>query len=191
MSQPPESTALPAPFRDDVASLRQALATPERPDVALSEVRAPQRTAPYAVAFTADVRRRQTVVATGRFVVLHDPAGQRGWQGHTRVVALVQADTDQEMAGDAALTAVGWGWLTEALADRGAQHTAAAGTVTRTISSRFGQLDALDDSGVEIRASWTPLQVDGGHQLAAHLGAWSDVLCAAAGLPPRGVAALR
>ena len=43
-------------------------------------------------------------------------------------------------------------------------------------------------SEVEVRASWTPVgdELD----LVRHLGAWSDLLCATAGLPPPGVSAL-
>jgi hypothetical protein len=42
-------------------------------------------------------------VASGRFVVLHDPAGQDGWRGDTRIVAFVSADVESEMAADPAL----------------------------------------------------------------------------------------
>jgi hypothetical protein len=96
------------------------------------------------------------------------------------------------MAADPALAAVGWQWLTESLSDRGALHTAAGGTVTRTVSCRFGSLeDDAEKSEVEIRASWTALpQADGVLDLGEHLRAWCDLLCATAGLPPPGVAAL-
>ena len=59
--------------------------------------------------------------------------------------------------------ATGWSWLTDSLSDRGAEHTAAGGTVTRTVSCRFGQIEDADEaSEVEVRASWTPLADDGG-----------------------------
>ena len=131
-------------------------------------------------------------MASGRFVVLHDPAGQDGWRGDTRVVAFVSADVEAEMAADPALAQVGWSWLTDALHDRAAAHTAAGGTVTRTVSCRFGQIsDAEEVSEVEIRASWTPIaEPDGTLDLTGHLLAWCDLLCATAGLPPPGVVAL-
>jgi hypothetical protein len=131
-------------------------------------------------------------VASGRFVVLHDPAGQDGWRGDTRVVAFVSADVEAEMAADPALAQVGWSWLTDSLQDRDASHTAAGGTVTRTVSCRFGQIEDADEvSEVEVRASWTPLpDRDGTMDLGVHLLAWCDLLCATAGLPPPGVYAL-
>ena len=97
------------------------------------------------------------------------------------------------MAADPALGAVGWSWLTDALADRGALHVAAGGTVTRTSSTRFGALaEPAEACEVEIRASWTAVAgADGGTDLGLHLRAWCDLLCATAGLPPPGVTSLR
>jgi hypothetical protein len=188
-----EPPVLPAPFRAAVEGLRAALGSHGRPGLELEEVPAPKRLAPYAVAVSAEVGRGDEQVASGRFVVLHDPAGQDGWRGDTRVVAFVSADVEAEMAADPALAQVGWSWLTDSLRDRDAAHTAAGGTVTRTVSCRFGQLeDAEEASEVEVRASWTPLPDSGGEMdLGVHLLAWCDLLCATAGLPPPGVLALR
>jgi len=183
---------VPEPFRAALVGLRNALASPERPGLDLHEVPAPKRLAPYAVAVSAEICRDDEQVASGRFVVLHDPDGQDGWRGDTRVVAFVSADVEAEMAADPALAQVGWSWLTESLQDRGAGHTAAGGTVTRTVSCRFGQIEDADEaSEVEVRASWTPLpDTDGRLDLGVHLLAWCDLLCATAGLPPPGVLAL-
>jgi hypothetical protein len=187
-----EKAAVPAGFAAATGTLLTALAESIRPGLALREVPAPRKLAPFAVAVSADVSRGDEEVASGRFVVLHDPAGQDGWRGDTRIVAFVSADVEAEMAADPALAAVGWQWLTESLEGRGALHTAAGGTVTRTVSSRFGSLEEPDEaSEVEIRASWTALpQADGAMDLGEHLRAWCDLLCATAGLPPPGVAAL-
>ena len=85
------------------------------------------------------------------------------------------------MAADPVLTAVTWSWLEESLDDRGANWSAASGTVTRTSSESFGALDERPPVGeVELRASWTPLD----SQLGAHLRAWGDVLARLGGLPP-------
>jgi hypothetical protein len=183
---------VPEPFRSALAGLREAVATTLRPGLELTEVPAPKRLAPHAIAVAATVLRDDEEVASGRFVVLHDPAGQEGWRGDTRVVAFVQADIDPEMAADPALGEVGWSWLTESLQQRGALHTAAGGTVTRTVSCRFGQLeDPAEASEVEVRASWTPQPPAGSDvDLGPHLLAWCDLLGATAGLPPPGVAAL-
>jgi hypothetical protein len=187
-----EPPAAPEAFRAATATLFAALAGAARPGLALHEVPAPRKLAPYAVAVSADVTRGDDQVATGRFIVLHDPAGQDGWRGDTRIVAFVSADVEAEMGADPSLAAVGWSWLTESLSDRGALHTAAGGTVTRTVSCRFGSLEEPDEaSEVEIRASWTALpQADGTVDLGEHLLAWCDLLCATAGLPPPGVTSL-
>lgn len=185
---------MPEPFRAALVGLRAAVAAPGRPGLSLEEVPAPKRLAPYAVAVSAEiVGADDEQVASGRFVVLHDPDGQDGWRGDTRVVAFVSADVEAEMAADPALAQVGWSWLTDSLSDRGAEHTAAGGTVTRTVSCRFGQIEDADEaSEVEVRASWTPLADDGGAlDLGIHLLAWCDLLCATAGLPPPGVVQLR
>ena len=197
-----EPTAPPTPlvpdgrFPEAVERLRALVAADEgahgRAGVHLHEVPAPRRLAPQAVAVAAEVERDGVEVASGRFVVLHDPEGQEGWRGDTRVVAFVQADVEPEMAADPALAEVGWSWLADALRDRGAQHVAAGGTVTRTVSVRFGQITEPDElSEVEVRASWTPVGSGADDlPLDLHLLAFCDLLCATAGLPPPGVAAL-
>jgi Protein of unknown function (DUF3000) len=193
LEPPPGQGTPPEAFRAAAATLFAALADAVRPGMTLHEVPAPRKLAPYAVAIAAEVKRGDDEVAHGRFVVLHDPAGQDGWRGDTRIVAFVSADVEPEMAADPSLAAVGWSWLTESLTDRGALHTAAGGTVTRTASCRFGSLEEPEEKNeVEIRASWTALaQPDGSLDLGEHLRAWCDLLCATAGLPPPGVAALR
>lgn len=183
----------PERFTEAAAALRAVVEEPQRTGLTLHEVPAPRRLAPHALAIAAEVERDGDEVGSGRFVVLHDPDGQEGWRGDTRVVAFVSAEVDAEMAADPALGEVGWSWLGEALQDRGARHTAAGGTVTRTVSSRFGHIAEPEEaSEVEVRASWTPLAGDDGDlQLAAHLRAFCDLLCATAGLPPPGVTTLR
>jgi Protein of unknown function (DUF3000) len=189
----------PPAFTRAVASLRAARS---RPEVRLSEVRPPQRLAPFAVAISGsvpapgglpdgypDAEADGDELATGRLVVLHDPDGHESWHGTTRLVAYVRADLDPEMAGDPLLASVGWSWLLEALQGHGAQVTAAGGTVTRASSESFGALaEQRATAELEVRASWSPLEDD----LTAHLAGWCDLLCYAAGLPPLtpGVASL-
>jgi hypothetical protein len=182
----------PERFRDAAAAVREVLAGTTRPGLALREVPAPRRLAPHALAVAAEIERDGEEVASGRFVALHDPEGQEGWRGDTRVVAFVSAEVEAEMAADPALAEVGWDWLVEALRERGAAHLAAGGTVTRTVSSRFGHIAEPEEaSEVEIRASWTPQPDDADRlDLASHLLAFCDLLCATAGLPPPGVATL-
>ncbi|MDH4353336.1 MAG: DUF3000 domain-containing protein [Actinomycetota bacterium] len=173
-----EQEAIPEPFSRAMTSLR---AVRLRPEVELDEAPAPQRLAPFAVALTADVVVHGDELATGRFVVLHEPDGHETWDGDFRVVTFARASLDVEMATDPVLTGVGWAWLLEALAEHGADFRAPSGTVTRVASESFGAMaDRPATAELEVRASWTPLDDD----LGIHLAAWSDLLCTAGGLPP-------
>ncbi|MEV4842352.1 DUF3000 domain-containing protein [Micromonospora matsumotoense] len=176
--------ALPETFARAVAGLRSV--TP-REEIVLEEVGAPQRLAPYAFALSATVLRDDDEVADGRLILLHDPAGHDAWQGTLRLVTYVTAELEVDLAADPLLPGVGWTWLTDALEAHEARYRAAGGTVTQTVSTRFGDLAGPPAAGdVEIRASWTPL----GEDLAAHLSAWCALLASTAGLPPPGVTAL-
>ncbi|TDB71119.1 MULTISPECIES: DUF3000 domain-containing protein [unclassified Micromonospora] len=176
--------ALPEIFARAVAGLRSV--TP-RAEIELEEVGAPQRLAPYAFALSAAVLRDEDEVATGRLVLLHDPAGHEAWRGTLRLVTYVTAELEVDLAADPLLPGVGWTWLTDALEAYDARHRAAGGTITQTMSTRFGQLAGPPAVGdIEIRASWTPLDAD----LGPHLEAWCALLASTAGLPPPGVTAL-
>jgi hypothetical protein len=159
-----------------------------RPEVALEEIPAPQRIAPYAVAVSADVLLDDEELATGRFVLLHDPAGQEAWQGTFRAVTFVRAALEPELGSDPMVGQVGWSWMHEALVGAGATYAAAGGTVTRVVSESFGALaDRPATVEIELRASWTPRD-----DVARHLQAWAALLCTVGGLPPlpEGVASL-
>lgn len=178
------STAVPATFARAVDALR---ATQPRPEILLEEAAAPQRLAPFAFAMTAAVLRDDEEIASGRLILLHDPTGHEAWEGTMRLVTYVDATLEPEMAIDSLLPAVGWSWLTDALDGNGATYRAAGGTVTQTLSTRFGDLAGPPTAAdIEIRASWTPLDDD----LQPHLVAWCALLASTAGLPPPGVAAL-
>ena len=178
------SSVFPETFARAVASLR---AVTPRPEIALEDLPAPQRLAPFAHAIAGTVCRDGEEVATGRLILLHDPAGQDAWAGTLRLVTYVTAELEPEMAADPLLPAVGWSWLTDALSAHGARYTAAAGTVTQTSSTRFGELSGPPTTAdLELRASWTPLHTD----LGSHVEAWYSLLASTAGLPPPGVTAL-
>jgi hypothetical protein len=178
----------PAPerFGRAVQTLRSARL---RSEVVITEVPAPQRIAPHAAALSADVVAGGEELATGRFVLLHDPAGQEAWEGSFRAVTFARATLEPEMGADPLLGQVGWSWLEECLDGAGARVCAAGGTVTRVVSESFaGLAERPATVEIEIRASWTPLDDD----LAPHLRGWADLLCTVAGLPPvpEGVASL-
>lgn len=178
---------MPADFAAALASLRDATL---RPEITVEETPAPARLAPHAVALVGEVTGDDgTELASGRFVLLHDPAGQEPWGGTFRIVSFVRACVEMEMATDPVLAEVAWSWLTEALDEHSAAWIAPSGTVTRTASQSFGSLQDRPPVGeAEVRASWTPCDLD----LGAHLAAWASLLAHLGGLPPipAGVAVL-
>lgn len=181
------------------------------PELSFEDVPAPRTLAPFATAMAATVEVGEAEVASGRLVLLYDPAGQDGWAGPLRIIVYIRAELDPEIAADPLIGQVGWSWLTEALANRTAGYAEPSGTVTRVVTEGFGAKEAeAAITGFELRASWSPaapgdpaavgpggapdrLPVPDGHLLDGHVAAWCDALCAAAGLPPLawGVAALR
>lgn len=180
------SNDVPAEFADALADLRgQGV----RPGVHVEEIAAPVRVAPYSVALSGEVAHDATgdddPAATGRFVVLHDPEGQESWQGTFRVVTLVRATLEPEMAADPLLADVAWSWIPECLElaglRPGTDALAEGGTVTRVLSKSFGALSGTPDAvDLELRVSWTPVDT----RLGAHLQAWTALLSTAAGIPP-------
>ncbi|HEX5566422.1 MAG TPA: DUF3000 family protein, partial [Streptomyces sp.] len=102
-----------------------------------------------------------------------------------RLVTLVRAELEPEMAADPLLPEVTWSWLTGALQARSVAYAEPGGTVTRVSSHSFGGLaDRAPRTEVEVRASWTPRKDFGDASSAGHLAAWCDLLCQCAGLPP-------
>ncbi|MFE7506847.1 DUF3000 domain-containing protein [Promicromonospora sp. NPDC057488] len=204
-SGPP--SGVPVDFAAALADLRSAAL---RAEVRLTEIPAPRRVAPFSVALSGDVLpgappgpqqadrsgdhdHDVDPLATGRFVVLHDPAGQEAWHGTFRVVTLVRATLEPEMAADPLLADVAWSWVGECLETAGltpgTDTLADGGTVTRVLSQSYGALEGTPGAvDLEIRASWTPV----GTRLGTHLRAWAALLTTAAGVPPlpEGVAAL-
>ncbi|MFJ8198631.1 DUF3000 domain-containing protein [Streptomyces sp. NPDC096152] len=175
----------PLPFRAAVEALRAARV---RPQVEIEQVPAPKRLAPFAYALEATVVDGEQELADGRLVMLHDPAGHEAWQGTFRLVTLVRAELEPEMAVDPLLPDVCWSWLTGALQARGLTYGEPSGTVTRASSHYFGGLSPRPAaSQIEIRASWTPREgLGGAPDTAAHLASWCDLLAQVAGLPPAG-----
>lgn len=174
------------------AAASALLSMPWRSELTIEEIPAPQRIAPHAVAIAADVDDAEEELGNGRLVLLHDPQGNPAWEGTFRCVTFARAGVDPEMVADPLLAEVGWSWLEEALARRGATYVAPSGTVTAVTSQSFGSME--DDPGraeVEIRASWTPVLSEGA-QIVNHIEAWQDLLCLVAGLPllPDGVVPL-
>lgn len=193
---------VPANFRFALVTLRQART---RSELRLEEIPAPARLAPFAVALGAEVVAPgeaapsgavhgpaaaalarasggdDVELATGRFILLHDPEGSAVWEGEFRVVTYIRAQLEPEMGNDEMLGTVAWAWLVESLESHAAPYRSAGGTATRVLSESFGTLAERPNSiDIELRASWTPATPD----ITSHLEAWSDMVCTFAGLPP-------
>ena len=168
-----------------------------RDEIILEEVPAPQKLASHSFAFTADISNgalgeNEDEVASGRFVILHEPGGQDTWEGDFRCVTFMRADVESEMQEDPLLPEVGWNWLLDSLATTGAEFNAPSGTVTRVSSASFGKLSPRNsDSEIEIRASWSPV-ITAPADIFLHVQAWCNLITEVAGLPPvpEGVASI-
>ncbi|CAB4529695.1 unannotated protein [freshwater metagenome] len=160
-----------------------------RPEIILEEVPAPQKLAAHSFAFTADISNglqgdSEDEIASGRFVLLHEPGGQDTWEGEYRCVTFMRADVESEMQEDPLLPEVGWNWLLDSLQTTGAEFNAPSGTVTRVSSASFGKLSPRnDESEIEIRASWTPI-ISSVEDMFSHVQAWCNLMTEVAGLPP-------
>lgn len=163
-------------FSELVGRLTQV---PLHPEIELAVAPAPGRLAPYAHAITAEIGD-DPQLGSGRFVLLHDPARPPAWESDTRVVVYVEADVEAELAQDQMLTDVGWMWLQESLVDCG--YTALGGTVTGVRSTSYEALAPRGhETTVQIRASWSPLQLS---DVDDHFHAWLALMQTCAGLAP-------
>jgi hypothetical protein len=182
VSETASGPAVPARFGHALTAVHDART---RPELVLSEIAAPTGLAPYAIALAGDVRPTahgvDSLLGTGRFVLLHDPDEPEAWGGAFRVVCFAQAPLDAEQAVDPVMTDVAWTYLRDSLDARSAVYTAASGTSTKVLSTGFGELSGQTDSAqLELRASWTPDE----SSVAASVEGWSELLCLLAGLPP-------
>lgn len=187
-----DSEGTPRIFSEAVESMHAAQL---RSEITLGTIRPPQRLAPFSHAVGLEVDRSEgngslqdsEGDAFGRLILLHDPKAEDAWEGSMRLVAYIQADMDDEVAGDPLLPDVAWQWLNEGLAQEDAQFTNLGGTVTSTASVRFGEIGGPPRAyQLEMRASWTA----SGANLAPHVEAFAAVLANVAGLPPVGVTQL-
>jgi Protein of unknown function (DUF3000) len=158
-----------------------------RRELVVEEIPSPTQVAPFSLALAGNVRQvihgEDSELGTGRFILLHDPEGQAAWEGEFRIVCFAQAPLETEIGVDPMLADVAWSWLVDALESRGAEYIAVSGTATTVVSTGFGGLaDEGSGAKVELRASWTPTDLD----MAGHVEGWGELLCMLAGLPPGG-----
>jgi hypothetical protein len=186
----PTVDAFPAAFAAALDEVRRAVL---RTELTVTEITAPSNLAPFSIAFAADVvparHSEDSDLASGRFVLLYDPAEPDAWGGAFRIVCYAQAPLETDIGVDPFLADVTWSWLIDALESRSATYHAPSGTATKILSTGFGGLaEQGDGAQIELRASWTP----SGNSMGAHIEGWGDLVCMLAGLPPtpEGVALL-
>ncbi|WP_276309453.1 DUF3000 domain-containing protein [Brachybacterium endophyticum] len=171
----------PAAARAFSTAIEEMTRAPLRAEVQWAPIPAPGRMAPHTWAASGEVVLHDEEVASGRLVVLHDPAGEETWKGEYRMVVLVQAQLEPEFAIEAMLGDVAWSWVTESLELFDAEARELGCTATRVVSQSYGALAGRASTvDVEMRVSWTPTSSD----LAPHFSAWTAMLAAAGGLPP-------
>lgn len=188
------STArIPAEF---AAAAEQVRGASIRGELHAQEIAAPERIAPHSIALAGGIARGRrhpsegdldSPYGAGRFVLMYDPQSADDWGGSFRIVCFAQAPLEMEIGTDPFIADVVQSWLVDALDSRVADYDALSGTVTKTLSSSFGQIASRGDSAqAELRASWTPH----GDNFTAHVEAWAELLCLLAGLPHEGVESL-
>lgn len=168
----------PTEFTDALLTLRHAVYDSH---VEVSEIPAPRGIAPFSAAIRMDcgaLEGNSHSGGSGRLVILYDPQEQPGWQGRFRLVTMLDAHVDVDLVTEPLADQVCWSWLTDFLTQSEASFFQAAGSVTRSHSASFGELEKRSESAeMELRASWTPLEND----LAPHAGAISRLLAMMSG----------
>ena len=168
----------PAEFTDALFTLREAAYDSH---VEVSEIPAPHGIAPFSAAIRMDcgaLEDNSHSGGSGRLVILYDPQEQPGWQGRFRLVTMLGAHVDVDLVTEPLADQVCWSWLTDFLTQSDASFFQAAGSVTRSHSASFGELEKRSESAeMELRASWTPLE----NNLAPHAGAISHLLAMMSG----------
>lgn len=168
-------------FESLVESARSA-ALPQ--EVVVHEIDAPQGLAPHAIAFSADVVAGTGHLdrGTGRLIILDDPDEPIAWGGRSRAIVFAQSPVEVDMGTEEIFSAATWDMLLSELRDSGAKFDHPAGTVTRVISTGFGDLEPQGrGTQAEVRASWSPVTWDA----RPHVEAWARFVCQLAGFPPQ------
>ena len=173
----PESAS--AEFTAALLSLKQGAV---REELILAQLAAPQDIATHSIAFSAELQSDTSEVAgklgTGRFVLFWSPEPQENWTSNFRIVCFARSPLETDIGRESDGVDVTWDWLTSALNNSGATHSALAGTTTRIISTGHGLMDQQSEHAeIEIRASWSPLSTD----IKKHLEAWQNLVCVMSG----------
>lgn len=179
-----KNESVPAEFK---SACDQILETQLRSELAVENIAAPEKIAPFSLALAAGVKQlafaHDTIdspAGAGRFILLYDPDSAAEWGGNFRIVSYVHAPMELEIGQDHFISEVAWSWLLDALESLDAKYTFVSGTATKILSTGFGTLSGQGSAAqLELRASWSPL----GNDFAAHAQAWAQLLCMLAGFP--------
>jgi len=168
----------PAQFAAAALSLGEPVL---RFELTTSQIPAPERIAPWALAFAAQAPNPADTPmnrGVGRIVFLYDPEQFDTWGSNMRVIAYGKSPLESDLGIEDDVAHFWWEELVRALKNHGAEYSHEAGTVTKMSSTGMGSL-ANDPSAseVEIRASWSP-QHD---ELGPHFAAWQDLIASMAG----------
>lgn len=178
-----------AEFQAAVDAIRHAEV---REELHLKQIEEPEKLATHAIAFSAHIVEELSTSAdagTGRFVLLWEPEMQAAWGSRFRVVCFAKSPLETNIGADELGSDIAWAWLTDALSNRNAEYSNAAGTATRIMSSGYGSLATqADHAELEVRASWSPASFE----IGQHLEAWQDLVCIMSGFAhlPQGVSSI-
>jgi hypothetical protein len=171
--------------------VESALAAGLPQEVSVHQIEAPQGLAPNSIAFAADIVAGTGHLdrGTGRLIFLDDPDEPVAWGGRSRAIIFAQSPLEVDLGSDEMYSTATWATLLDELAESGAQYDHAAGTVTRVISTGFGDLTPQGrGTQVEVRASWSPKS----YEIGQHIEAWQDLVCIMSGFAhlPQGVSSI-
>jgi hypothetical protein len=175
-----EASESPAPeFAAALLSLKQSAV---REELILEQLASPQDIATHSIAFSAELKSDTSEVSgklgTGRFVLFWSPEPQENWASNFRVICFARSPLESDIGREIDGVDVTWDWLTSALTNSGAEHSALAGTTTRIISTGHGLMDQQSEHAeIEIRASWSPLSTE----IRKHFEAWQNLVCVMSG----------
>jgi len=153
-----------------------------RDELEITQLAAPKDIAEHAIAFSAELKSDTSEVSgklgTGRFVLFWSPKPQENWTSNFRVVCFARSPLETDIGRELDGVDVTWDWLTEALSNSAAEHSALAGTTTRIISTGHGLMEhESEHAEIEIRASWSPTNTD----VRRHMEAWQNLICVMSG----------
>lgn len=175
---------VPAEFKNAAAGLESALF---RNELRSEQIHSPEGISKDSLAFATEVPNKASENkdrGVGRLVFIYDKKQNETWGGNMRIIAYGKSPlTEAERGVHDDDSHWYWGMLIRALHNHGAKFINEAGTVTTIKSKGMGSIaEDTENTEIEIRASWTPVDGD----FAPHFAAWQDLIAGMAGFSPDG-----